>query len=439
MLVEFSVGNFLSIRDRVTLDLRAAGISEFPENKFAVKKGQELLKGAVIYGANSSGKSNLLLAMGTMKEIIYGSAHKTSTDEIPTAPFLLEEGMENEPSHFEIVFWLAGYRYRYGFEVTEQEVRAEWLFRTRANEETILFVREGEIIQLGNVFKEGERLESKTRPNGLFLTTVDQFNGEIAKSIMKWLSRLNVISGLEHDAYRGVTASVLENPDQRNRLMTLLTELDLGFDEVQVKKRDFDPAALPSSMPDDMRKEVLSRMEGKKIMDFMTRHTRYGKDGSVLDHLYFDLDTQESSGTNTLFDLIGPFFDTLLRGGILVVDELNAKLHPLLTKALVGLFMSDQTNDKNAQLIFATHDTNLLSYGRFRRDQIYFTEKDRRGATDLYSLVEYKLKDKGGKVRKDQSFENDYIQGRYGGIPYFGNLTELFAQWQNEERSTTRS
>lgn len=145
------------------------------------------------------------------------------------------------------------------------------------------------------------------------------------------------------------------------------------------------------------------------------------------------MDTQESSGTNKLFDLLAPFFLVLKRGGRLIVDELDTKLHPLLTKALIKLFHNPDSNLRNAQLIFATHDTNLLSDGSFRRDQIYFTEKNRVGATDLYSLVDYKQEEEG-KV----DHEAEYIQGRYGGIPYLGNISDLFKKWQ-EGKSTMPS
>jgi AAA15 family ATPase/GTPase len=140
---------------------------------------------------------------------------------------------------------------------------------------------------------------------------------------------------------------------------------------------------------------------------------------------------QESAGTNKVFNISGPIFDVLQKGGVLVIDELDSSLHPLMTLAITRLFNSEKENSKNAQLIFTTHDTNLFSYGKYRRDQIYFVEKDRYGASDLYSLVEYREED-GTKIRKDRSFEKDYIQGRYGAVPYIGDISKIISEWQKK-------
>ncbi len=154
-------------------------------------------------------------------------------------------------------------------------------------------------------------------------------------------------------------------------------------------------------------------------------HKTFDVNGKQVGFRDFNLREQESSGTNKVIDISGPIFDTLLGGGVLVIDELDAKLHPLMTAAITNLFNSPDYNTNNAQLIFATHDTNLLSYGRFRRDQIYFLEKDKYEASDLYSLIEYKEDGASKKIRKDRSFEKDYINGRYGAIPFIGNFEEL--------------
>jgi uncharacterized protein len=167
------------------------------------------------------------------------------------------------------------------------------------------------------------------------------------------------------------------------------------------------------------------------MLDATTIHTKYDGAGNAVGTVMFDLARQESSGTNKLFDLSGPLFDTLQNGEILVVDELDAKLHPLMTRAIIQLFNDPELNPKNAQLVCATHDTKLLTNSDFRRDQVYFTEKDRYGATCLYSLVEYQEED-GGKVRKDRSFEKDYIQGRYGAIPFIGDLSKLVPAWHKK-------
>ena len=169
-------------------------------------------------------------------------------------------------------------------------------------------------------------------------------------------------------------------------------------------------------------------VRNERILDIKTVHKKYNSGGKEVSDVEFDMRSQESSGTNKVFNISGPIFDVLNDGGILVVDELDSSLHPLLTLAITKLFNSREFNPHNAQLIFATHDTNLLFYGNYRRDQIYFVEKDKYGASEIYSLVEYK--EEGKTIRKDRSFEKDYIEGRYGAIPVIGNLSNVMEEWQ---------
>jgi len=433
MLLEFTIGNFLSIKEPVTLSLEASSISDFPENMF-IKGRYKLLKSAVIYGANASGKSNFLQAISDMRNMVKSSAKMSSTDTFDVTPFLLNTQTETLPSFFEILFLLDEVRYRYGFEITPSRVHTEWLYHAKASAEKPLFIRDGDAIEVSAKFPEGKNLESKTRENALFLSVCDQFNGETAKKIMQWFSKGNAISGLVHDSYRRVTFKMLNDPECRPAITEFLEKLDLGFGEVHVQEEDFSPEKLPENLPLATRLRLSADLKGKKVFRFKTIHNQFNPAGEKTGEIEFDLDLQESSGTNKVFDLLGPVFDTLMSGKVLVVDELDAKLHPLLTKALVALFNSEENNPHNAQLVFATHDTNLLAYGNFRRDQIYFAEKDKEGATSLYSLVEYK---EDGAVRKDRSFEKDYVQGRYGAIPYLGDLSNLFSKWQEHRKSLT--
>jgi hypothetical protein len=174
---------------------------------------------------------------------------------------------------------------------------------------------------------------------------------------------------------------------------------------------------------------MVKDFEGSHRFVFKTRHPKFDEKNRPAGYQEFDLREQESAGTNKVFNLSGPVFDVLKDGGVLVVDELDASLHPLMTLAITKLFNSAKHNPKNAQLIFATHDSNLLSKGNYRRDQIYFIEKDKYGASDLYSLIELRETD-GTKIRKDRSFEKDYVEGRYGAIPYIGNVQKAVNEWQ---------
>ena len=424
MLIEFSVANFLSFRDKRTLSLEATGIKDFKDTNLTKVGTHKILKSAIIYGANSSGKTNLIRAASTMQRIVIQSAKQSSTDEIDVIPFLLRSETTESPSHFEILFFLEDKRYRYGFEVTTRAVTAEWLFETRKTKENLLFARENDKIERTKHFTEGENLESKTRDNALFLAVADQFNGPLAGKIMRWFRQFITISGLTHENYRPITYTMLENEETKPLMLDFFKKLDLGFEEVSIVKREFNPNEfLKQGLPDEIFSQMIRDLKGKTLVSAETVHKKFTNTGAMVEPVKFDLNSQESAGTNKMFDLAGPIFDVLKTGGILWVDELDAKLHPLLTRAITLLFNSVEHNPRNAQLVFATHDTNLLSHGNYRRDQIFFTEKDQFGGTDLYSLIDYKENNK--TIRKDRSFEKDYFQGRYGAIPFIGNIKKL--------------
>lgn len=428
MLLEFRVKNFLSIKDEVCLDLRATSITDFGKTNLIQTERYNVLKGAVIYGANSSGKSNLIKAMSTMRRIVFQSFEKSSTSDLNIEPFLLDTVSENEPSFFEVTFLLNTIKYRYGFELTNFEVKAEWLMEAKKIAEKYLFVRENDGIDVNPQYKEAKDLEEKTRDNALFLAVIDQFNGKLASQIMKWFNNFITISGLSHERYKAVTFQMLEKKEKKHLLQSFYDNLDLGFNSVEVKKKEFNTNDIPEDMPEHIVKQLVTDLEGKKIVDVKTMHKkRNPEDNSFID-VEFDMRSQESSGTNKVFNISGPIFDVLTDGGVLVIDELDASLHPLLTLSITRLFNSTEHNPKSAQLIFSTHDTNLFSYGKFRRDQIYFIEKDNNFSSDLYSLVEYKG-DGGITVRKDRKFEKDYIQGRYGAIPFIGNVSNTIKEW----------
>ncbi|MCL6218938.1 AAA family ATPase [Zunongwangia pacifica] len=430
MLLEFSVGNFLSFKAKTTLSLAATSIKEHIDTNIFSTERRDLLKGAVIYGANASGKSNFVRAMSTMRRLVLQSFDQSSTDELDVTPFLLSTGTEKSPSLFEAIFLIDNIRYRYGFEVDDKQVHAEWLFEAPKNAEKPMFLREGDGIEVTRNFPEGRDLEERTRDNALFLAVADQFNGRIAKKIMKWFDNFITISGLTHEGYKGVTFGMLEDKQTSSKLLNFYKRLDLGFDDIAINKKPFDAKELPNDMPESLVRQLVTDLEGAYKIDIKTIHKKYNDQGKAVGDVEFDMRSQESSGTNKIFNISGPVFDVLNDGGVLVVDELDASLHPLLTLAVTRLFNSKQFNPNNAQLIFATHDTNLLYYGNYRRDQIYFVEKDQYGASDMYSLVEYK--EEGKTIRKDRSFEKDYIEGRYGAIPFIGNLSNVVTEWQEK-------
>lgn len=427
MLIEFSLENFRSFHSRKTLSMEAASISDFPEN-IVLTDHNKLLTSAVIYGANSSGKSNLLRGMSVMKNIVLNNFEKSSIAAITNAydPFLLNTTAFEKPTYYEVIFLTGGIKYRYGFTVLNDIISSEWLFETKKKAEKPLFIRVEDGIEVMSAFPEGKNLEEKTRDNALFLSVVDQFNGSTAKRIIKWFENFNVISGLKHDNYRAITFAMLDNPQMQSLLSSYYIQLDLGFQELKVSRKEVKMEDLPSDIPEELFKQLISDMEGKTMVSLKTVHKIFDEHGIEKGVKEFDSRRQESAGTNKMIDLSGPIFDTLKDGGLLVVDELDAKLHPLLTLSIIKLFQNKEINKLNAQMIFATHNTNILSMSQLRRDQIYFVEKNQQEETDLYSLVEY------GNVRKDRSFEKDYIHGKYGAIPYIGSNNQLLKLWQEK-------
>ena len=389
-------------------------------NVFEINHRLKLLKSAAIYGANASGKSNLIAAVNFMKWFVLNSSKETQVSEaIDIEAFRLSTETEKEPSFFEIVFLLEGKNFRYGFEINSEQVVAEWLFQSDEDSETMLFERDFDSFILDD-FPEGQGISDKTRNNALFLSVVAQFNGKLSGKILLWFSKtLQLISGLQDKQYRKETLESFDNDRHRHDIIEFIKKLDLGIADIQITNKPVFIISQKTALYGGSYGSLYPTSEIKPAVK--TVHRKYDADGKQTAIEIFDIEKHESEGTNKLFALAGLLLDTLRTGKILFIDELDARLHPLITRELICLFNSKETNPHNAQLIFTTHDTNLLSSKAFRRDQIWFTEKDNKGATDLYSLVEY-------KVGKDASFERDYIIGKYGAIPFVGNFKELLGE-----------
>ena len=441
MLIEFSVSNFRSFKERATLSFvstntKARDNNLNKNNTILVSDKLTLLTSLAIYGANASGKSNIVMALAFMRHLVLSSATESQADEpLAVEPFRLSTETENEPSFFEIVFLLDGVQYRYGFEVNRTQVISEWLFSFPSIKEATLFVREENTIKPSSkFFKEGKGLEEKTRSNALFLSVVSQFNGEIAQSILKWFRRIGIVSGLDDMLYRAFTIRQIIEGKHKNEIIQLVKNLDLGISEIEGIKLDKTQVSLPSNISEELRAVLLNDVGDKEWLTVRTKHPKLDSNGQQVDLVSFDMDQNESHGTQKAFYLAGPIMNALSQGRVLIIDEMEARLHPLLTQELIRLFNTLETNPKHAQLIFTTHDTNLLSNKLFRRDQIWFVEKDSFNASHLYSLAEIKIDD--SKVRNDASFENDYLQGRYGAIPFLGGIkTVLMGESTNDEEN----
>jgi uncharacterized protein len=421
MLIEFSVGNYKSFKDTVTFSMVAANLTSKNKeldraNIFNYKKSLNLVKTAALYGSNASGKSNFIKAIVFMRNFILNSSKETQvTEEIKVENYQLSTSTENQPSFFEIIFAINDTRYRYGFELDKNSIHSEWLYRAKERETNLFFRTKEEILPKG-IFAEGKNLETKTRQNALYLSVCAQWNGKISTEVLKWFKDCGIISGLSDVGYRHYTEKQLEHPDTKSKILDFIREFDFGISELNVKRTSITEDSLPKGFPEPIQKLLLNQ-GGDKTTVFTT-HKKFNDNNEHVDDVLFDLDQNESDGTQKAFSFSGPLLDVLASGMILFVDELDARFHPIITQAIVQMFHDKRLNPNNAQLIFATHDTNLLDNKFFRRDQVWFVEKNKYGATELYSLVDF-------RVRNDASFEKDYIAGKYGAIPFLGGLQRL--------------
>ncbi len=423
MLIEFTVGNYRSFKDPVTFSMVAADLKESnqsvdTDNVFQVNDQLKLLKSAAIYGANASGKSNLGLAIIFMREFMINSSRETqTTDKIPVEPFSLSIETENKPSFFEIVIIIDEKQYRYGFEVTPERVIAEWLFHVPTKRESQLFNRDKDKISMTKILK-ADGIDKKTRHNSLFLSVAAQFNVAIAeKIIQEFYQSLNIISGLNDEKLYEYTINCLVSNIHKQEIINFIQKLDFNINSLEIKTFNKKDIQFPENIPENFKIFFLSNSADGMIF-IQTLHDKFDAQGNIISQELFDITKQESQGTQKVFALSGFLIEVLKNGETMIVDEFDDRLHPLISKAIIQLFNSPETNPNNAQIIFMTHDTNLLDAKLFRRDQIWFTEKNRYGATDLYSLAEY-------KVKNDASFESDYIKGRYGAIPFIGNFSSI--------------
>jgi hypothetical protein len=239
---------------------------------------------------------------------------------------------------------------------------------------------------------------------------------------VEWFRTFHVVSGLNDTGLLGYTLDSFDSGEHRDAIRDLVRRLDLGIRDLEVRITKYKADELPQDVPEAVR-QLASRMPGTefKQAEVRTQHQKFDGAGQPAGVEHFEMEAHESEGTKKLFALAGLLADTLRAGQILVIDEFDARLHPLITQAIIGLFNSPKTNPHHAQLIFTTQDTNLLDRRFFRRDQVWFTEKDRQGATQLYSLAEF-------RVRNDASFGRDYIRGKYGAVPYVGELGRIVSE-----------
>ncbi len=426
MLIEFRVENYRSLRDEVVLTMAAGRGGDESDTRPRLVSGhaESLLTVAAIYGANASGKSNVLSALNFLREAVLLSHRVWAPDEgILRNPFAWGP-KRAEPSLFEVTFLVDSVRYQYGFVASDECFLEEWLRAWPNGKKQTWFEREaGQPIKFGEHLKgENKLIEEVTRPNALYLSAAAQHGHAQLQPVSSWFRSLRPLSQATDLAYfapnpEGVSslARLLENesgelengqrqrpsPEEqgnslRERFRDLIRKADIGIVDVKVVTRKLDDQPRP-----------------RKFRRFLLQHQ------SDIENAWLPLE-EESRGTQTLFWMALPILQVMDEGGVLIVDELEASLHPALAQQIVRQFNDPVVNHKNAQILFTTHDTNLLgtTLGEpaLRRDQVWLTEKNPEGATVLYPLTDY-------KPRKAENLERGYLQGRYGAVPFLGNFT----------------
>jgi AAA15 family ATPase/GTPase len=413
IIAEFTVENFRSFKDRYTFSLLATAEKELiEENSFQVKGKQRFLKSAVLYGANASGKSNFFKALSFFRDFaVFSGPRKQIGDSIDVHTFYFSKQTENEPSSFEIIFFISKnedklVRYRYGFSVIPEKVIEEYLFAINNTKEVLLFSRDEQEINTTDHFKEGLRVKDSTRSNCTLLSICAQNNGEISSKIVSCFTQLLITSGLQNSTSK--TKNKLWQSFKKDDVINFLKYADTGITNLDTEQKLFE--------------DINSASKPRNIFYFA--HTMFDNVRPV-GEVYIE-ESQESSGTQKLFSYSIPILEALESGKPLFIDEFDAQLHPLILENIVKLFNSPVTNPKNAQLVISCHAINILTNKIFRRDQIWFCEKDDYGATDLYSLAEYKE-----PTRNDASYNKDYLSGKYGAVPYINAINLQLGQKDN--------
>lgn len=417
MLLMFKVKNYTSFKNESILDMRATAYVQHPSHVIHMNEKLGLLKTTAVYGANASGKSNLISAMFFFEQYIFSQfINKKENEDFESGemgmnmklePFTLSNG-GNEASEFDIIFLRGGKQIQYGFECTPKEVLNEWLFI----DDKKVFERTGTELSFGREYQKMLGAYKKLPAERLYIAVLEYFLDHEAKErilgdfISFFNKEYNVFTEILFESsvkglagIAGLSRKLVENKTFKRKVEEYLRLIDVGIKRLDIQTET-----------------ILNERTGKKKKEKVVRtvHDIYDDAGNIVGEKLFDLQ-QESTGTLRFLMYIQNIIEMISNGGLFIVDEMSARLHPLLTKFIVDLFCSKQ--NKKAQLIFTTHDISLLNFNQFRRDEVVFVDKNERGESSLYALSDL-------KVREDATFSKDYLQGKYGAIPIF-NYDEL--------------
>lgn len=438
MLLTYAVTSFRSFADRCEISFVATKADPTNEESLSCIDDIRVGKVAAVYGANASGKSNLLKSLRAARTFVVESATRlTLGDAIPgMIPFWLDPKWNTSPSQFEFSVEVEGVIYDYTFSATEERVYSESLYIKKPNgRRTKKFTREYDPDSdtttwefKGFPQKDQELLKDKTRVNALILSRAADLNFEQIANLFLWFKRSVWIWDFSDSPLfltQNTTRKAMTDTAFRNGVLNLVRDADMGIHDLHVREQEM---RLPEDFPEELR-DVLMKLgqpsDGRRptIAEVSTIH--FDSDGNPQT---FSLSEDESNGTQRFFAVAGMLLDALRSGSLLVIDELDCSLHPNLTRKIVELFNCPFANSSGAQLLFATHDVSLFEGNLLRRDQFWFTEKTHSGKTELYSLYDVGMGD--AKPRKHEAFLKNYLLGRYGAVPNFGpTLEDMDLEW----------
>ncbi|HEL2461035.1 TPA: ATP-binding protein [Streptococcus suis] len=419
MLIEFKVKNFTSFKNEVTFSMVSSEkLTEHLDNRIEIEENLHLLKIASIFGANASGKSNLLQALMFMFAFIKNSMQdsKEGKRKFNNLTFSLDTVSKDAPTEFEISFIMKNQIVTYGFSLEKGEVKSEKLFV----DDQLVFERGINGIESYSieVFKKKEELDLKfslTNSYSLFLTVLSVTNTELAESIMEYFTQnINFLSGYGHNA-RFTKSLIRDNNSYKSKIIDLLKIADFNITDLEVRQHKYE-VKLVGEAEEEIPEEILEEAK-ENANRLLSKHNIYDSEGKIIDSKLFDADLFESTGTKVFLSMVGHIVSVLENGGVLIIDEADALLHPLVTKYLMRLF--NNSENKNSQLIITSHNSNILDQELLRRDQIWFVEKDEFEVSHLTSLSEYRFN--GAVVRSDERYAKNYLKGKYGAIPFIKN------------------
>lgn len=423
MLLRFSIQNYSSIAEKQEFFLVATKLRDEPSHLIKVSASDDIqaLPVALIYGANASGKTNFLKAMGFMRDaVLLSHSMSRKKDYIPRECFALDDDFIKSPTEIEMDFVIEEIRYTYGFQCNNSHFLKEWLYSFPEGKRRKLFERDAENISFGSFFKGSKKtISGFMKPGSLFVSTASQNEHQSLSKIVDYFYNIQISEGI-HVSETSININYDEDKKIDPRTIDFLRDIGTGivdyskteddfFDNHKELKEDFMSVIKKHLVTDDEKIKLLNQMKNYQI-----KFSHLGKEGKK-----YDLSLScESAGTKRLVLILHKVFSAIDSGSVVLIDEIDASLHTHVSEKIIEIFNNKEINKLGAQLIATTHDTNVLNSKLLRRDQIWFCEKNLEGKSNIYSLSDI-------KTRSNDDFEKRYLDGRYGSIPYSGNIKEL--------------